>query len=78
MTTAMLRASYTISAPVLQRFNAVVPQGERSRLMEQLMQQALVRRESELEQIADVYMTDPAFAQCRNDEKLWEVTTSDA
>ena len=33
MTVATLRASYTFSASVLQRFNAVVPQGERNRVI---------------------------------------------
>jgi hypothetical protein len=73
----MLRASYTISAPTLQRFNAVVPQGERSRIIEQYMQQALAAREKELEKIAETYMTDPAFMQCREDEKAWDVTVGD-
>ena len=33
MTATTLRASYSISAPLLQRFNAVVPPGERSRMI---------------------------------------------
>jgi hypothetical protein len=41
MAAATLRASYTFSAPVLQRFNAGVPHGARSRVMEELMKQAL-------------------------------------
>lgn len=65
-----LGASYTIAAPILQRFNAVVPHGERSRVMEGRMKQALAAREVELEQIAQVYMTDPVSAECREDEKL--------
>jgi hypothetical protein len=77
MSPVMLRASYTISAPTLQRFNATIPQGERSRVMEQYMQKALQDRESELAAIADIYMTDPAFAQCREDEKLWDATVAD-
>ncbi len=72
-----LRASYTIAAPILQRFNAVVPHGERSRVMEGLMKQALVTREAELESIAQAYLTDPAFAQCREDEKHWDITVGD-
>jgi hypothetical protein len=72
-----LRASYTISAPILQRFNAVVPNGERSRVMEELMKQALVARGAELEGIAQSFMTDPAFAECRDDAKRWDVTASD-
>ena len=75
--TTMLRASYTISAPTLQRFNAAVPQGERSRVMERYMQQALQDREKELGAIADAYMTDPAFAQCRADNALWDATVAD-
>jgi hypothetical protein len=39
-----VRASFTIAAPILQRFNAVVPHGERSRVMEGLMKQALAAR----------------------------------
>ena len=27
--------------------------------------------------IAQTYMTDPAFAVCREDEKLWDVTVGD-
>jgi hypothetical protein len=77
MPATMLRASYTISAPTLQRFNAAIPQGERSRVMERYMQQALIERETELTAIADAYMTDPAFAQCRDDEKSWDVTVAD-
>ena len=77
MSATTLRASYTISAPILQRFNAVVPNGERSRVMEELMKQALAAREAELEAIAATFMADPAFAPCRDDEKLWDVTASD-
>jgi hypothetical protein len=77
MPSTTLRASYTIAAPILQRFNAVVPHGERSRVMEGLMKQALATREAELESIAEAYMTDPAFAECRDDEKLWDVTVGD-
>ena len=65
------------AAPNLQRFNAVVPHGERSRVMEGLMKQALAAREAELESIAEAYMTDPAFAECRDDENRWDVTVGD-
>jgi hypothetical protein len=77
MAAATLRASYTFSAPILQRFNAVVPHGERSRVMEDLMKQALAAREAELERVAEAFMTDPAFAECREDEQLWEATLAD-
>lgn len=77
MSATTLRASYTFSAPVLQRFNAVVPHGERSRVMEELMKQALAAREAELERVAEAFMSDPAFAACRDDEKLWDATVAD-
>ena len=77
MTAATLRASYKFSASVLQRFNAVVPQEERSREMEEPMKQALAAREAELERVAEAFMTDPAFAECRDDERLWDATVAD-
>ena len=77
MAATTLRASYTFSAPILQRFNAVVPHGERSRVMEELMKQALAAREAALESVAESFMTDPAFAECRDDEKLWDATVAD-
>jgi len=67
---------YTFSAPVLQRFNAVVPHGERSRVMEELMKHALAAREAELERVAESLMTGPAFAECRGDEALWDATVA--
>jgi hypothetical protein len=75
--TTVLRASYTISAPILQRFNAVVPQGERSRVMERYMQQALADREKELEAIASAFVADPANAESLSDDAHWDVTAND-
>jgi hypothetical protein len=77
MSATTLRASYSISAPILQRFNAVVPAGERSRVIEAYMQQALVTKEQELEAIAAAFMNDPANAEAIADEKLWDVTIGD-
>jgi hypothetical protein len=77
MSATTLRASYSISAPTLQRFNAVVPAGERSRVIEAYMQQALVIREKELEAIAAAFMNDPANAEALADEKLWDATIGD-
>ena len=77
MSATTLRASYSISAPILQRFNAVVPAGERSRVIEAYMQQALVTKEQELEAIAAAFMNDPAYAEAIADEKLWDVTIGD-
>ena len=77
MPTATLRASSSIAAPTLQRFNALIPAVERSRLVEQLMQQTLLQRESHLQKVADQYLTDPAFAERRADEALWGATVDD-
>jgi len=66
-----------LAVPILQRFNAVVPPGVRSRVMERLMEQALAMREAALERIAETYMTDPTFAECRGDEKRWDATVGD-
>ena len=77
MTATTLRASYSISAPLLQRFNAVVPPGERSRVIEACIEQALLERENELEGIAAAFMSDPANAEAIADEKLWDVTIGD-
>jgi hypothetical protein len=77
MSATTLRASYSISAPILQRFNAVVPPGERSRLIEACIEQALLAREQELEGIAAAFMSDPANAEAIADEKLWDVTIGD-
>ncbi len=77
MAPTTLRASYSISAPTLQRFNAVVPPGERSRVIEAYMQQALATKEQELEAIAAAFMRDPANAQAIDEEKLWEATIGD-
>ena len=77
MSATTLRASYSISTPILQRFNAVVPAGERSRVIEAYMQQALVTKEQELEAIAAAFMNDPANAEAIADEKLWDVTIGD-
>lgn len=74
MPTTRLRA---ISAPTLQRFNAALPPGERSRLVERGLQQALTERESELEKIAANFLDDPANSESLADEALWDVAAAD-
>lgn len=73
----MLRASYSFPAATLQRFNAVVPPGERSRTLERLMQQALQEKEQALETIAAAFIADPANAEALADEALWDATAGD-
>jgi hypothetical protein len=77
LSNAAIRASYSISAPILQRFNAVVPLGERSRVIEAYMQKDLVTREQGLEAIAAAFMNDPANVEAIADEKLWDTTIGD-
>ena len=59
------RASYTIEPEVLSRFNAVVPQGERSKVVETYMRQALLSRERDAAAIAEEFMNHPDFAAAR-------------
>lgn len=59
------RASYTIEPEVLSRFNAIVPAGERSKVVEKYMRQALERRERDAAAIAEEFMTHPDFAAAR-------------
>ena len=77
MAASSLRASYSISASTLTRFNATFSAGERSQVVESYMRRALAAQEKVLGNMADAYLTDPAFAQCRDDEKLWDATASD-
>ena len=59
------RASYTIEPEILSRFNAIVPSGERSKVVETYMKQALERRERAAAAIAEEFMTHPDFAAAR-------------
>ena len=59
------RASYTIEPELLSRFNAIVPPGERSKVIETYMKQALQCRERDAEAIAEEFMTHPDFAAAR-------------
>jgi hypothetical protein len=38
---------------------------------------AIQDSDAALKTIADIYLTDPAFAHCRADEELWDITTTD-
>ena len=62
---AALRASFTIAPEVLLKFNEMVPAGERSRLIQSLMQQALAERQKRLEAIAEDFDTHPDFRIAR-------------
>ena len=72
-----LRASYSISADVLLRFNALVPSSERSGMVQSLMEGILASREKSLETVAKEFATHPDFAQARADSELWDATSAD-
>jgi len=63
------RALFSVKDEVLARFRAIVPNRERSKVIESLMLKEIeVRegaREREIEQIARMVETDPAFAEVR-------------
>jgi hypothetical protein len=75
---ATLRASYSFSAPILRRFNAVVPTGERSKVLETLVEQIAIAREKEYERIAEEFETHPDFAEARQTVKDFSVLSTDA
>ena len=77
MAAQMLRASSTISAPILAKFNAAVPLGDRSREVQRYMELALQARENQLEQIAADFMSDPANAEALAEETAWDNTVAD-
>jgi hypothetical protein len=72
-----LRASYSIDANVLRRFNDTIPAGERSKIVQSLMEQALLVRERTLEQLAEEFENHPDFAQCRETVKAFDVCSND-
>lgn len=74
---ATLRASYSFSAPILRRFNAVVPTGERSKVLESLVEQIAIAREKEYERIAEEFETHPDFAEARQAVQDFSVLSTD-
>jgi hypothetical protein len=78
MPPATLRASYSFSAPVLRRFNAVVPSGERSKVIELFIEQTALAREKEYERIAEEFETHPDFSEARQTVKDFSVLSTDS
>ena len=76
-TTAALRSSFTIAPGVLLKFNEMVPAGERSQLIQSLMQQALAEHQKRLEAIAEECDTRPDFNIVRGDAAAFETTVAD-
>ena len=71
------RASFTIDPAVLRQFNEMVPSGERSRVIEQFIQRALVERRGKLEALAEEFETHPDFAAARADSAALDATIAD-
>ena len=71
----VLRASCSITAEVLQRFNVLVPSSERSKTVQSLMESILERRDQSLEAVASEFATHPDFAEARVDALLWDATS---
>lgn len=77
-TSSTSRASYSFSTPVLRRFNAVVPAGERSTVIQSLLEQVTIAREQEYERIAEEFETHPDFAHARQSVQDFSVLSTDA
>ena len=74
---AAIRASYSIRPDVLQEFNALVPSGERSQLLESMMKKALVERRGHFEAVAHEFATHPDFAAARADSEAFDAASAD-
>ncbi len=72
-----LRASYTVEPQLLTKFNALVPSGERSQVIQRLMAQAVAERERALAAIAQEFETHPDFANARADAEAFHSTIAD-
>ena len=63
------RILFSVKDEVLARFRAIVPTGERSKVIESFMLREIETREDarerEIEQIARMVESDPAFAEVR-------------
>ena len=62
---------------MLLKFNEMVPAGERSKVVQSLMQQALAERQKRMEAIAEEFDTHPDFRIPRRDAAAFETTVAD-
>jgi hypothetical protein len=74
---ATLRASFSIAREVLLEFNEMVPAGERSKVIQSLMQQAIAGCQKRMEAIAEEFDTHPDFSIARGDVAAFETTVAD-
>ena len=74
---AAVRASYSIEPGVLYKFNEMVPPGERSQVVQRLIEKELADQQQRLEAIAEEFETHPDFAQARADAAAFDATAAD-
>jgi hypothetical protein len=66
-----------IAPEVLLKFNEMVPAGERSQVIQSLIQRALAERQKRLEAIAEDFDTHPDFRIARGDAAAFETAVAD-
>ena len=62
---------------MLLKFNEIIPAGERSQVIQSLMQSVLAERAKRLEAIAEEFETHPDFAQARADGEAFDAVIAD-
>ncbi len=72
-----IRASYSINPFILRRFNETIPSRERSRVVQSLMEAALLERETALERLAEELETHPDFVAVRETTHAFEILAAD-
>ena len=68
------RATFSIDRSVLDRFNRMIPAGDRSKYVENLLERDLKRRETTLDALASDLATHPDLKEVRADSELWSET----
>jgi hypothetical protein len=71
----LARATFSIDRRTLERFNRFFPPGERSRVVQRMLERALDEQETRLREAAGHVETDPAFATLHEDAALWSDAT---
>jgi hypothetical protein len=67
----LARATFSIDKTTLERFNRSFPSGERSRVVQRMLERVLDEQEKRLRDAASLVETDPAFATLHDDAALW-------
>jgi hypothetical protein len=72
-----MRASFAIAPEVLLKFNKMVPAGERSQVIQSLMQRALAECQKRREAIAEDFDKYSDFRIARGDAAAFETAVAD-